>query len=149
MAAGQVEPVNTCFRIGSGTAQNVQDGRLPNAPKWRGNLSVRYEDAIPGTDLNGFVQVAATQQSEVTFSLEQDPGLVQDSYGVVNLTLGASTRDDRYLVTVFVRNLFDQNFVNGMQRESILTNAANPGNIAYFPAKDAQRYVGVSLRANF
>lgn len=149
LAAGQVEPVNTCFRIGSGTAQNVQDGRLPNAPKWRGNLSVRYEDAIPGTDLNGFVQVAATQQSDVTFSLEQDPGLVQDSYGVVNLTLGASTRDDRYLVTVFVRNLFDQNFVNGMQRESILTNAANPGNIAYFPAKDAQRYVGVSLRANF
>lgn len=149
LAAGAAEPVNTCFRIGSGTAQNVQDGRLPNAPKWRGNLSVRYEDAIPGTALNGFVQVAATQQSGVTFSLEQDPGLVQDGYGVVNLTLGAATQDDRYQVSLFVRNLFDQNFVNGMQRESIVTNAANPGNIAYFPAKDAERYVGVSLRANF
>lgn len=149
LATGAAEPVNTCFKYGSGTTQNVQDGRLPNAPKWRGNLSVRYDDAIPGTDLNGFIQVAATQQSGVTFSLEQDPGLVQDGYGVVNLTLGASTKDDRYLVSFFVRNLFDQNFVNGMQRESILTNAANPGNIAYFPAKDAERYVGVSLRANF
>lgn len=69
--------------------------------------------------------------------------------GLVNLTLGASTADDRYTVSFFVRNLFDQNFVNGMQRESIVTNAANPGNIAYFPAKDAERYVGVSLRANF
>lgn len=149
LAAGQAEPVNTCFRYGSGTTQNVEDGRLPNAPKWRGNLSVRYDDRIPGTDLNGFVQLAATHQSAITFSLEQDPGLEQDAYGLVNLTLGASTADDRYTVSFFVRNLFDQNFVNGMQRESIVTNAANPGNIAYFPAKDAERYVGVSLRANF
>ena len=149
LASGAAEPINTCFKYGSGTTQNVQDGRLPNAPKWRGNLSVRYEDAIPGTELNGFVQVAATHQSGVTFSLEQDPGLVQDAYGLVNLTFGASTRDDRYQLSFFVRNLFDKNFVNGMQRESILTNAANPGNIAYFPAKDADRYVGVSLRANF
>jgi iron complex outermembrane receptor protein len=149
LAAGQAQPVNTCFRIGNGTAQNVVDGRLPNAPKWRGNLSIRYDDTIPGTDLNGFIQLAATRQSEVTFSLEQDPGLVQDGYGLVNLTVGASTADDRYTLSLFVRNLFDQDFVNGMQRESIVTNAANPGNIAYFPAKDAERYVGVSLRANF
>lgn len=149
LTAGQAEPVDTCFRIGAGTAQNVVDGRLPNAPKWRGNLSIRYDDTIPGTDLNGFVQLSATQQSEVTFSLEQDPGLVQDGYGLVNLTIGAITADERYTLSLFVRNLFDQDFVNGMQRESIVTNAANPGNIAYFPAKDAERYVGVSLRANF
>lgn len=149
LAAGQAEPTNTCFRIGAGTAQNVVDGRLPNAPKWRSNLSIRYDDTIPGTDLTGFVQLSATQQSEVTFSLEQDPGLVQDGYGLVNLTIGAVTADDRYTLSLFVRNLFDQAFVNGMQRESIVTNAANPGNIAYFPAKDAERYVGVSLRANF
>ena len=64
-------------------------------------------------------------------------------------TLGASTADDRYMVSFCVRKLYNQNFVNSMQRESILTNAANPGSIAYFPAKDAERYVGLSLRSNF
>lgn len=73
LAASQAEPVNACFRIGNGTAQNVQGGCLPNAPKWRGNLSVRYEDDIPASPLKGFVQVAATQQSGATFSSKQDP----------------------------------------------------------------------------
>ena len=149
LAAGQAEPFNTCFRLGNGTAQNVQGGRLPNAPTWRGNLSVRYDNQIPGTSLAGFAQVALSTQSGITFSLEQDPGLTQDGYTTVNLSLGASTQDDRYQLTFFVRNLFDEHFVNGLQRDNIVTNAANPNNILYFPSKDAERYVGVTLRANF
>jgi iron complex outermembrane receptor protein len=149
LAAGQAEPINTCFRLGSGTVQNVRGGDLPNAPEWRTNASIRYEDDIPNTSLAGFGQLTFTSQTATTFSLEQDPGLTQDGYSLINLNLGVRTQDDRYQLSLFVRNLFDVHFVNGMQRDNMLTNAANPDNILYFPAKDAERYAGLTFRANF
>jgi iron complex outermembrane receptor protein len=149
LAVGQPEPINTCFRLGAGTVQNVRGGDLPNAPEWRTNASIRYENDIPDTGLAGFGQLTFTSQTKTTFSLEQDPGLTQDGYSLVNLSMGVRTQDDRYQLTFFVRNLFDEHFVNGLQRDNMITNAANPGNILYFPAKDAERYAGLTFRANF
>ena len=149
LAAGAAEPDNTCFRLGTGTVQNVRDGALPNAPDWRSNLTVRYDRELPGMALDGFAQLSLSNQSDVTYSLEQDPGLTQDGYTTVNLSFGASTQDDRYHLTVFVRNLLDETFVAGLQRDNMITNAANPNNILYFPSKDAERYMGITLRANF
>ena len=71
---GQI-PYNICYRsvAGANPVQNVRGGDLPNAPRWRGNLSARYEFALPGTSLESFVQLAASAQSKMNFVIEQDP----------------------------------------------------------------------------
>ena len=148
LATGAAEPVNTCFRLGNGTVQNVRGGDLPNAPRWRGNINVRYEDEI-ATDWNGFAQVGFNTQSGTTFSLEQDAGLTQGGYSTIDLSVGVLSQDDAYQVTLYVRNLTDKHFATGMQRDNILTNAANPGNILYFTSKEAARYMGGTLRVKF
>ncbi|AUN32573.1 TonB-dependent receptor [Niveispirillum cyanobacteriorum] len=148
LATGAAEPVNSCFRLGNGTVQNVRGGDLPNAPRWRGNINVRYEDEI-ATDWNGFAQVGFNTQSGTTFSLEQDAGLTQGGYSTIDLSVGVLSQDDRYQLTLYVRNLTDKHFATGMQRDNILTNAANPGNILYFTSKEAARYMGGTLRVKF
>lgn len=149
LAAGAAEPVNTCFRLGNGTVQNVRDGILPNAPKWRGNVNLRYESDLPGGNFVGFAQLGLNSQSQVLFSLEQDKALRQGGYTTFDASVGARTADDRYQLTVFVRNLTDKHYAVGMQRDNIVTNAANPGNILFFTSRDAARYAGATLRVNF
>ncbi len=149
LAARQAEPYNQCYRNSNGTLQNLQDVRLPNAPRWRGNVSVRYDQDIPGTALAGFVQVTGNAQTAVGFSFEQDQALRQRGYATVDLSIGARTQDDRYQLTLFVRNLTDKAYALGLQRDNIITNAANPGNLLYFTAKESSRYAGATFRAKF
>ncbi|MEG3168479.1 TonB-dependent receptor [Sphingomonas sp. LB3N6] len=149
LAAGQAEPVNQCYRNANGTLQNLSGVRLPNAPRWRGNVSVRYDKDIAGTDYAGFVQLTGNAQTAVGFSFEQDQALRQSGYATIDASIGVHTQDDRYQLTVFVRNLTDKSYALGLQRDNIVTNAANPGNLLYFTAKEASRYAGATFRARF
>jgi iron complex outermembrane receptor protein len=60
-----------------------------------------------------------------------------ESYGILNASLGISDPDDRYRVTFHVRNLLDESYV-------LLNTSA--GQRLHIP-RDADRYVGVTLRA--
>lgn len=148
IAADGATPTNTCFRLNGAAVQNIRNGALPNSPDFKANASVRYEDAIT-SGLNGFIQLNGSYQSRVLFDLSQDQQLDQRAYGTLDVSLGVKTSDSRYQITFFVRNLTDEQFVNGKQRDNILTNAANPNNILFFTAKNASRYVGGTFRANF
>ncbi|RAK51433.1 TonB-dependent receptor [Phenylobacterium deserti] len=143
-------PLNACYRTTpTGSALlNVRGGRLPNAPEWRGSLTVRYERDLTA-DLNGFVQVTASGQSGVNFTLEQDADLRQPAYGTADASIGVRRADGRWGASLFVRNLTNEHFLSGMGRAGQLTNPANPYNITGFIPKDADRYFGVTLTAAY
>lgn len=148
LAAGAAQPSNACFRLNGSAVQNIRKGVLPNSPDFKANASIRYEDTL--TDrLKGYIQLNGSYQSRILFDLSQDQVLDQKAYGTLDLTLGIRTVDDKYEVSFFARNLTNQHFVNGKQRDNILTNAANPGNILFFTSKAASRYVGGRVRVNF
>lgn len=148
LAAGATAPANTCFLLNGSRVQNVRDGVLPNSPDWKSFLSARYEAPLGG-NLIGFVQGIANYQSRVLFDLSQDQALDQSGYTTFDASLGVKTEDNKIQVTVFVRNLTDRHFANGKQRDNLLTNAANPGNIMFFTAKSAARFFGGTVRYNF
>ncbi len=148
VAAGTAPPVNSCFLLGTARVQNIRDGVLPNSPDWKANLTARYERPITA-GLVGFVQATGAYQSRVLFDLSQDQALDQPGYGTIDLTIGLNSADNRYQLSLFVRNLTDTQFVNGKQRDNLLTNPANPNNINFFTAKSAFRYVGGNFRVNF
>ena len=150
-AVSSVSPINTCYRLTAGGTPylNVRDGRLPNAPSWRGTLTARYESNLPGTDLALFGQVTGNAQSAVNFSLEQDPDAVQKGYATFDASIGLRRQDGRYSVTLFVRNLTDKHFLTSIGRAGQLTNAANPYNLTGFIPKDADRYFGANLSVSY
>jgi iron complex outermembrane receptor protein len=146
------QPFNACFRFtgepASSNRQNIRDGRLPNAPDYRMNLTGRYEAPV-SANLRAFAQASLNLQSDVLFSLEQDPATNQDGYVTVDASVGLSDASKRYQLTLFVRNLFDQEYATSIFRDAFFGNAASPNNIDHYLPKEANRYFGASLRVSY
>lgn len=145
-------PVNTCYRNAAGAApvQNVRGGDLPNAPDWRGSLTARYEFGIPGTSLDSFVQLTGTSQSRMQFVIEQDPLTTQDGYTTVDASIGLRHQSNRYRLTLFVKNVFDEHYVTLMARSSTLSTATlTPEQLTGNVPKDANRYFGATFGVSF
>lgn len=145
-------PINQCFRrTATGIlVQNVRDGDLPNAPKWRGTLSVRYDDRLLDTKWFGFAQASVTAQSDYSYGLTQDPLDHAKGYGIVDLNFGARSPDGRYAVTLYVKNLTDQHFLGSEGPAPALTSPTlTPTNRAGIAPKEASRYVGATFAVTY
>lgn len=156
---GGTRPVNRCYRFQfvnavtgatatSGFQQDVRGGMLPASPEWRVSVSPRWEKDL-GANHRGFVQADVSFQSDQIFAIEQDPLLRQDAYEIVDLSIGLRQIDNRYSVTAFVKNLFDQNYYN-----SLIGLALLPANLTLVDLyanrpKNADRYFGASVGFQF
>lgn len=149
LAPGAAEPANTCFRFATEAAtanrQNISDGRLPNAPRFRANLTARYEQPIGAEDIRLFGQTTLNWQDDVLFSLDQDPLTRQDGYVTVDASVGIRFAR-RYQLTFFVKNLFDERYATSIFRDAFFATAASPNNIDQYLPKEANRYIGGSFR---
>jgi iron complex outermembrane receptor protein len=145
-------PINTCYRTAAAATpvQNVRSGDLPNAPRWRGNLTARYDFNIPGTSLGSFVQLSGNSQSKINFVIEQDPLTVQDSYTTVDASIGIHDQSDRYRLSLFVKNMFDEHYLSLIARSATLTTATlTPDNLTGNIPKEANRYFGATVSVSF
>jgi len=151
-------PENTCYRRSttvngvttvSGPLQDIRGGRLPAAPRWRINVSPRFEHELTAGGLVGFAQAVVSYQSAQNFSLEQDPLLAQKAYTLVDVTVGVRSPDDRYALRLFVKNLFDVNYFSSIAHNGLLATAATPLDLVAVYNKDADRYVGATFSVRF
>jgi len=149
-------PVNACYvrstTVGgvttlSGNIIDVVGGKLPATPRYRVGVSPRYEREFGS--FGGFLQFNLNYQSDVNLALNQDPMLKQDGYAIVDASIGINSLDNRYALTFFVRNLFDQTYYSQLNHGTILANGANPRDLWANISKDADRYVGATFRARF
>ena len=149
-------PVNQCY-VRSTTVNGVTTlssaiidvvgGNLPATPRYRVGVSPRYEHDFGS--VAAFAQFSLNYQSKTGFALNQDPLLTQKGYAIVDASVGIHTSDDRYGLTVFVRNLFDQTYYTQLNHGTILANAANPYDLWANVSKDADRYFGATFSARF
>jgi iron complex outermembrane receptor protein len=158
IAIGGTRPINSCYRFQfrdnagtlrvSGPVQDVKGGTLPASPKWRVNLSPRYERAL-SSNLDGFLQADLSFQSDQGFTLEQDPLLQQDGYAIVDLSLGVRQPERGFGFTAYIKNLFDQNYYTGMTAGALVpANLTLVDSFAVRP-RNADRYVGATLDYRF
>ncbi|MFZ2995800.1 TonB-dependent receptor [Sphingobium sp.] len=141
-------PTNICYRTAAGVTptQNLRGATQPVSPKWKITVAPRYEADIPGTDFAGFAQVGVNFQSKMNFSVEQDPLLEQPAYALVDASIGVKQIDGRYSLTLFVKNLFDENYLTSIGHTSFL--GGNYDLVGTFN-KDADRYFGATLGMKF
>ncbi len=144
------KPVNICYRTAAGVTpqQNLRNATLPASPKVRISLAPRWDQDISDS-LAGFVQVGVNFQSKQQFAIEQDPLLAQEAYTLVDASIGIHTTDDRYSLSLFVKNLFDVNYYTSVSHNSLLATAAKPFDLTATYNKDADRYVGATLGVRF
>jgi iron complex outermembrane receptor protein len=130
-----------------GASQNVSGSSLANAPLWSYTLSADYRRELENAPFDLTAGVTYSYRSSVFF-VYRDPNAVQPGYGLVNVNLGLQTKDGRYEVTGFVRNLFDKHFVSATGTGFRDSNATGAGYTQTL-TQDAFRRVGVELRAHF
>ena len=137
-----------CIRIsatpGATAVTNGTGNRLTNAPAFTLSLFGRYEQPIG--DMTGFVQTNFQFRDKVSFSAAGDPNLQQKGFGILNGSIGVNGPDDRWNVTLFVKNLFDKFYATNIISQPVL-NAS--GVYSQFYTADARRLVGISLGIKF
>jgi iron complex outermembrane receptor protein len=137
-----------CIRVsaapGATAVTNGTGNRLTNAPAFTLSLSGRYDQPIG--DMTGFVQSSFQFRDKVSFSAAGDPNLQQKGFGILNGSIGLNGPDDRWNVSLFVKNLFDTFYATNIISQPVL-NA--PGVYSQFFTPDSRRLIGVSVGMKF
>ncbi|WP_447726615.1 TonB-dependent receptor [Sphingomonas koreensis] len=143
-------PVNICYRAAAGATpqQNLRGKPLAASPEWRVSVSPRYETDI-SSSLGAFGQFSINYTSAQQFAVEQDPLLWQPAYVLVDASIGIKTIDNRYSLTLFVKNLFDENYLTSIGHNSLLATTANPYDLVGTYNKDSSRYFGATFGVKF
>lgn len=111
---------------------------LQFAPKVKGSFTMDY--TVPATD-----QVDLIFSSNLSFQSESFGAEFENqnqripAYAITNASIAAAFMDDRYRVTFFGRNLFDQEY----------PAAFNEGGRVIRLPRDVDRYFGANLRVRF
>ena len=121
------------------TLYDRTDQVLEASPEHRVVVSGRYESQGPG--LRFFLQSNYRWQDEANMSNTGEPSSVQDSFGILDMSLGLIAPDDKYTLSLFGKNLTDEFYINGAD-----VNGADMGGVVihYLP-RDYYRYFGISL----
>lgn len=128
--------------------QDLSGEDLNNSPDWKFALGGQYDVPLPSLPFDGFVTASYTWQDEVNFSLSNNPATVQDSYGVANLSLGITERDNnRYSVSLFVNNVFDEEYAAGIA--DVSTIYGDVRTLLHILPRSSERYAGVRVRLGF
>lgn len=129
-------------------SQNLAGARLANSPNFKFNVGGTFETPLGASPLSFFTSANYVWQDDVNFALDGNPLTVQDSYGIANASIGLRETEDRnWEVSLFVNNLFDQQYA------AILTDYSDNGYtgkaIIQQVPRNYGRYFGVKMRVGF
>lgn len=127
-----------------GGATDVSGTEAPNTPEWKYNVAMDIDIPLDDMPFAAFANVTYTWQDDVHFPLNNDPLLVQDDYGVLDISFGIADNNGRYELSFFGKNVTDEFFVNDAS-EGFGTIAR-----AYIRAtRSSQAYYGAKFKYNF
>ncbi len=120
-------------------ASDLSGNRLPDAPKWNVNGLVQYDWSL---DLGTIrAQTDFTWSSKQFFTADNNSILSQSAYGIVNGRLAFISYDEKYQLSVWVKNILDEEyFTFGTPIEVLGWNILGVGD---------PRTVGVTLGMSF
>ena len=99
--------------IGGNTAFNFDatGNRMIRTPEWQVNGTVAYETQI-GKGGKANFNLTASHTSKMYHDVSNN--FIQPSFTVVNTSLGYTTPDDRWQLTVFGNNIFNETYIAGI-----------------------------------
>ena len=132
-------------------AQNLTGVSLPDSPKFKMNASV--QQTIPLDPINVILGGNFAYRSATLFQADQNPQTRQPGFGLLDLSIGFQTKDEKETLTFFVNNVTNHFHYSNM--EDFFSGAtgfppAGGGNyVVGQPARDARRYFGGRIAVKF
>lgn len=129
---------------------NVKDGRPLNAPGTKYGLVADYTFDVGewSVQLNSnYTWTSKTLFTNLADAANPNSIWLRPSYGVANASLGFVAPEQKYKITLFAKNLFNEHYVAGLRR--ISGSVGGVGAVAQALPRDFDRYFGASFSANF
>lgn len=130
---------------GGSNTQDLSSGDLPYSPEWRATLSANYLIPLESMPFDLVIRGTGRWQDDVLYSVTQDQGTVQDAYGILDLSLALQDDNDRYTITVFVKNVGDKFYTSAINGVGNLQLPDEGGYNQRYP-KFARRTFGLEAR---
>ncbi len=126
--------------------QDVSGKSMPNSPKFKFVVDAEKRFTLSNT-IDLLVGGNYSYRTKAQALPNQNPYAVQDAFGLLNLHVTLDRIADRYSVTAFVNNLFDENYY--VDLEDFWTGPWAGNVIIGQPARNASRYFGLRFSVNF
>ena len=130
-----------------GGQQPVDGGTVPNSPEWKYTVMLDYRQPLNAMPIDLIANISYRWQDDVLYHINQNPNLFQDSHGVTIVRAGIADKQDRYELTAFINNAFDEDHVGQIGEVSAVY-----GSVPTFVNlihRNTQRYWGVKAKFNF
>lgn len=133
--------------VGSPARQNLAGKPPAQAPKWKLSADVEYTHQLESSPFQLVATGAYAYQSEVNYSLNQDPQTIQKPFGIVNLTAGIRNPQQHYEVMAFINNAFQAHYYANIYDQAGTYN--NQLATQVLLPRDFKRYAGVRVAYSF
>ena len=134
------------FRAPPGATVIPEGTELASAPKYKLGFNADYRVVTGGLfdiGLNTSIAYQSSQLSQFDANAAVRAQTTIEGYGLMDVAVSLLEPDDRYRLTFQVRNLLDTSF------PASITTGGPGGSLRYIIPREADRYYGVQLRANF
>lgn len=124
-----------------GNEQELAGNRFRLTPEHSFSLGFNLTQSV-GNSSSLFLRPSYTWKSQVFFEEDNDPGIEQDAYGLLNLRAGIELLNSNLEIALFGKNLLDEEYI---------IDAGNTGGAFGIPTfiAGAPRLVGVQLTGRF
>ncbi|MCZ0942403.1 MAG: TonB-dependent receptor [Gammaproteobacteria bacterium] len=125
--------------------QDVSGKQAPHTPELSYRLAARFDIPLANLPFDAFGDISFAWQDDTPLEYTHDPYQVQGSFETLDLSLGIRGKEERYEVSLFVRNATDERW--SMSRSSV--NTLSWRSNAEMVREAAGRFIGAKARWNF
>jgi iron complex outermembrane recepter protein len=129
---------------------NLKGGVPLNAPELKFGMNAVYDFQLGewgATIATNYSWTDQTLFTNLADANNRNSIWVRPAYGVANASLGFTSPDENYKLTVFVKNLFDKHYAAGLRR--ISGSVGGAGAVAQALPRDFDRYFGANFIVKF
>ena len=132
--------------------QNVSGDTMPNAPKFKGILSIEQRVPLASHGYQWVLEANYIYRTSAQMLPDQNPYAIQGGFGLLNLSAAIRSNDGRYSATLFVKNVTNHVYYTDVEDffSGLWTGSPTHTGVAVIgqPARDAERYAGVRFSVN-
>jgi len=127
--------------------QDLSGKELSNSPDLKVTLAGEYTLPLQAMPFDGFFNFSYQWQDDVSLNLMGNPDLMQEAYGILNISMGVDSKQGAYRATLFVNNLLDESYISAASSYEAIFGGKDVR--SHTLSRNAQRYAGVRLKMNF
>lgn len=119
------DPTRPIDNVNCPGTPNLAGNELPRAPDLQANLGATYTRPI-GSGLEGFARAEWQHTGDQFFSVFNRASIAQEAFEVFNASVGVSGREGRWNVSVWGRNLLDEEYFSNLFESGVAATVVIP-----------------------